>query len=171
MRHTWLFPFLLLCGFSTASAQKPSAEMAKLSILLGKWESHETSESPDGKKTPFVLQGRNTWAHEGRYLQISEHFEIAGAGKFENLILMGFDPSAKLYRAWWYTNNIATPLVFEGDFDGKRLTLTGIQEKKRPLLRINYDFLEEGHYKATLEIRRDDKWTIATTAEYRRISK
>lgn len=161
----------LLGLLSSALAQKPAAEVAKLGILLGKWESHETSTGRDGKKTQFTLHGANTWALDGRYLQIDESFEIEGAGKFRNLILIGYDPGAKLYRAWWYTNSLPTPLVFEGAYEGTHLVLTSQADKGKPQFRINYDFLEDGHYRASLEMKQADSWTTATVAEYRRTSK
>lgn len=169
MRTCLLCASLFLAALGMA--QKPNAELSKLSVLLGKWESHEESTGPDGKSTKFVLQGTNTWVLNGKFLQIKEEFEIPGVGKIENLILMGFDPKAKRYHAWWYTSNAPVPIEFEGDFDGKNFTLTTVGDTGRPPLRIRYDFLEDGHYKAVLEVKREDAWKLATEAEYKRTAK
>jgi hypothetical protein len=138
-----------------------------LAFLLGDWRSHESTKSADGKVIPFDLQGKNAWILEGQYLQIDEGFEVEGQGRFANQILLTFDNAAQKYRAWWFTNRSPQPIVFSGERTEKTLVLT--QDAGR--IRIAYDLLEDGHYKASVQVKRGETWETQTTAEYHRSHK
>lgn len=144
--------------------QTPIEGSDGLKFLLGDWTSHETTKGADGKEIPFDLKGTNTWVLEGTALQMDESFEVPGQGKFSNKFLLSYDKGAKLYRAWWFSSSSPKPLVFSGQRTEKAFVLT--QEDGR--LRISYDLLEEGHYKAIVEVKRSDTWALLTEAEYRR---
>ncbi|AIE86777.1 DUF1579 family protein [Fimbriimonas ginsengisoli] len=162
-----LFAGILLSisqGQTPAPGAIPQDPMKGLAFLLGSWESKETTKGPEGKEVAFTLKGKNTLILEGRYLQIDEAFEVAEMGKFANHILFNFDPSVRKYRGYWFMNHRAQPIVFTGVLGDKQFVITDADEK----LRITYDLLEPGHYKAEVAIKRDDKWEVNTTAEYRR---
>jgi len=144
--------------------QTPFEGSEGLKFLVGEWTSHETTKGSDGKEIPFDLKGKNTWVLEGTTLQMDENFEVPGQGKFSNKILLSYDKGAKQYRAWWFSSSSPRPLVFTGQRTEKAFVLS--QEEGK--LRISYDLLEDGHYKAIVEVKRNDNWTLLTEAEYRR---
>jgi hypothetical protein len=140
----------------------------RLNFLEGRWESHEVAKGADGKDVPFTLTGTNTWILEHRFLQIDESFAVPGDGKFANHILMTFDERAKEYRAWWYTNQSARPIEFTGKWTGeKELEWTDVAGR----LRILYRPESDGKLSAELDVMRNDKWEVQTTAHYQRTSK
>jgi len=150
-----------------SQASKPIEGAEGLTFLVGEWTSHETTKGRDGKEVPFDLKGKNAWILEGNFLQMDESFEVPGEGKFSNHILLSYDKAAKTYRAWWFASSNAKPLVFTGFRTEKTFVLS--QEEGR--LRISYDLLEDGHYKARLEGKRGDEWSLLTEAEYHRTRK
>ena len=154
----------LIAALALIGGVQEGDSLKRLAFLEGKWESHETAKGPDGKDVPFTLKGNNSWILEGTCLQIDESFEVPGAGKLANHILMTFDKRDKLYHVWWFTNSSAVPITFTGDWVEKDLVLTGER------LRILYHPLEAGHYKAELEVKRGEKWERQTVAEYKKTS-
>jgi len=137
----------------------------RLSFLEGNWESKETTQSPDGKPIDFTLAGTNKWILDGEYLQIDEAFEIPGAGKFSNHILMTFDKRDSVYRAWWYSSRSPRPTTFAGKWDEKG-DLKLDDEAGR--VRIVYHPLEPGHYTAQLLVKDGETYRERTVADYRR---
>jgi len=160
---------LALATSALASAQEaPKADpLNGLEFLLGNWESKEKTKGQDGKEIEFTLKGKNARTLDGRYLEIKEEFEIAGAGKFANLILMTFDPRLGKHRAWWFSNRSRAPIAFTAVKTEKNFVMTSDDDR----MRITYDILGDGHYKAVVDIKQADKWEPTTFAEYRRTSK
>jgi hypothetical protein len=143
----------------------PADPMKELSVLLGNWESKETTKGPDDKEVEFTLKGKNSMILDNRCLQIDEAFEVSGR-KFANHILMNYDPRIKKYRIFWFTNGRSLPHTFTGVKVDKQYVLTSDDER----MRITYNFLEDGHYKAEVAMKNEDKWEPHTVAEYRRTS-
>ena len=138
--------------------------MKALSFLLGKWESHEKAKGPGGTEVSFTLKGTNAFILDGKGLQIDEAFEVEGR-KFANHILMTHDAAAGKYKAWWFTaGQPSRPLVFSGVLSEKAFILTTDDDR----VRISYDLIKDGEYKAKLEVKRNDAWETTTTAEYKR---
>lgn len=160
-----MLPLLpLLALLPVPQTQSSIDGLQGLAFLTGEWTSHETTKDRQGKEQPFDLKGKNVWILEGTFLQMDESFEVPGDGKFGNHILLTFDKGAKKYRGWWFTNSSPQPLTFTGERAEKTFVLT--QEAGR--IRISYDLLEDGHYRAKLEVKRGDNWQTETEAEYRR---
>lgn len=156
----------LLTGIALAQTSATTSEGDFLKRFEGEWESHETTKGASGKEMPFVLKGKNRWILEGRFLQIDESFKVEGT-KYANHILMTFDEAAKKYRLWWFSNGSSNPIVFTGERADQSLTM--VQDAGR--LRIRYDFVKDGRYKAKLEVKRGEEWTEQTVAEYVRKKK
>jgi len=126
--------------------------------LVGEWTSKEESIRADGSKVAFTLKGTNRLVLGGSMLQIEEELALPAGRKSHNLILMR--PEAGGYQVWWHTDGQAKPLTFSGKADGNKLTLTG------ETLKIEYDFVKDGFYKAQLLVKTGETWRVATVAEY-----
>jgi hypothetical protein len=128
--------------------------------LIGEWTSVEESIRPDGSKVPFTLTGINRMVLGGSMLQIEEELSLPVGRRSHNLILMRGEGAG--YKVWWHTDREDKPAVFEGKADGNKLTLTS------ETLKIEYEFVKDGFYRAQLLVKSGETWRVATTAEYTR---
>ena len=160
---------MILYALQSVNLSKSSVPVGihRLDFLVGEWTSIEKSVGPDGKPALIELKGKNTWALDGRFLQIDETFTFGGKGHYENKILMSFEPKSKKYKAWWFTDSQPTPIQFVGDFGSEGFALES-GEPGRASLRILYTDIASNSFSAQLQVKQQDRWTVRTDAKYSR---
>ncbi len=142
----------------------------RLEFLLGEWTSEEVAYPPGRDPVHFTLQGKNEWTLGETFLRIEESFEIPGAGKRFNLILMSYDAAQKAYVAWWFSNSSPRPFAFSGGFEGAKLVFLSVTDPSRPgpSFRITYDPKSATEMDALLEVKSGEEFVRRTEAKYKK---
>jgi hypothetical protein len=136
-------------------------KLDNLSFLIGKWKSDEVSYS-QGRETPFVCHSDGQWVLRGRFVQLSERFELFGQ-RYENQFLLSEEGEA--IRAWWFSSSSPLPVQFEGKASTKGMVLIS----QNPHLRLTFDRQTADHFLVRLESKADTSWQLMTKADYRRV--
>ncbi len=150
--------------FTLAALQAPDAILDR---FPGEWTSKEEATRPDGSKLAFTLDGKYRRIFQGKAILMEETLNLPGGRKSENLIVLRFDAVAKKYRAVWQTDGGPEPLTFTGTATADALSL--VDDKGN--LKIEYQFVKDGFFKAQLLAKQGEGWRIATVAEYTRTAK
>jgi hypothetical protein len=134
---------LALAGSGTAARAQSahpgglSPEMQKLAFLLGKWKGTGRSLQPaPGPRRPrtFTETLVTTRVVGGNYLMIEMQVQWPGEPLENALMLIGYDPAARLYRLSWFFAGSGRPGEWSGSFEGTKLVLTNERElRERPL--------------------------------------
>jgi hypothetical protein len=105
-------------------AATPGPEHAVLKNFEGKWTSHATmtmdpTQPPqvsDGSTEGMVIMG-------GRFVHVLHHSTMMGQ-PFEGAMLLGYDNLAKQYTSTWTDNTGTAIVLYQGQYDAAKKTLT-----------------------------------------------
>jgi hypothetical protein len=114
--------------------------MEKLAFLIGKWRGTGRSSQPATSARQlrtFTETLVTTRVVGGSYLMTEMRVQWPGEPLERALMLIGYDPEAKLYRLSWFFAGTAQrqgrPGEWSGNFEGTKLVLTNERElKERP---------------------------------------
>ena len=127
--HRMFVRIVVLIGFVTASAVAVSdsreEQHAKLSFLVGKWDTSHEIPAPNAEAT--VVRGEATidWVMGEAWLRHEFHAEFPGRGPVFMTNLMNFSVAKNMYNLYLFDHFGGDAGVFYGDWvDGKSLVFT-----------------------------------------------
>lgn len=161
-----------LCLFGLVAAQthdlKPAEAMQNLAFLKGNWVGKQDFNT-GGPAMVGDATNRIEEAIGGRYLAEMLSTTLPGRKPSDTRHFLSYDPAAKLYRAWWFTDTSVGPMEFEGSVDGKKLTL--ISKPTAPagnVMRAIYQCPTDTKLIYTLELKDGENWRLLFTTTYER---
>ena len=181
MKTYTAFAMALLAGVTFLKAQEipqlppPAKEHAWLQKFVGKWDV-ETEIIMEPGKPPMKCKGTETVRNIGGFWILSQgESEMLGT-KFEHVLALGYDPTAKKYIGTWFDSMNAYLWKYEGTVDetGKVLTLDTegpcpTEPGKISKFKESTEFKSPDHRVFTSKILGDDgKWTTFVTVNSRR---
>ena len=148
---------------------KPAPGHQRLAALAGNWEGEETMHPSqwDPKGGTAVGRNRSRRALNGFALITDYEQERDGVITFAGHGVMTFEPGTGLYSLHWFDTIGSPPEVFQGRFDGDRLTVAHGGPGMHA--RLTYDVTNPDMMWSSMEMSRDGvAWNTLFEARYRR---
>jgi hypothetical protein len=147
---------------------KPAEAMQSLGFLKGNWTGKQDFNT-GGAAMVGEATNRIEEAIGGRYLAEMLSTTLPGRKATDTRHFISYDPAAKAFRAWWFTDTSVGPMEFEGAVDGKKLTL--ISKPTAPagnVMRAIYQCPADDKLVYTLELKDGENWRLLFTTTYQR---
>lgn len=138
--------------------------LKNLDFLIGTWVG--TQNFVDGQKGDVTLTVKK--AVNGRYLQEDLTSKVGSRPPAETLHLIGFDPAASKFKAWWYNDTSNAPTEFTGTAGDMKFELENSPAPGRPKLKASYDASKKDELTYTLEMSMGEGWQKLFTTIYHR---
>lgn len=118
--RTMLGALMLALSAAMASAQMPgpSDEIKKLDWMLGEWTGSVKWNLPEMPEMTAAMTVKTDW--DGNFLRSTSSSDMGGMAITESCYI-GWDPGAKRYTMWTFTNFGQMPRIEHGNLDGDKL--------------------------------------------------
>lgn len=160
---------LLALAFSLSLGQqhdlKPAEALQNLAFLKGEWSGQQVFDTGGGAQMTGTATNSIADGIQGHYLCEMLSTTLPGRKPTDTRHFISYDPEAKLYRAWWFTDTSTAPLEFDGTLTGNKLVLMSKGPESRPQMRATYE-VAGGKFTYMLEMKRGEDWVHLFTTTY-----
>lgn len=137
----------------------PAPELKKLEFLVGKYTGKGKVHLPGQPTADWTTNDTTSWILDGHYLRTEAKSVYSGLGLTElSSTVLGYDPTAKVYRMWRFSNGMPTPHEGSGTFEGKKLIILMKPADQGEVFRATYEPREGKGSNFLLEQKMGDKW-------------